>query len=433
MDALRKQEEFNRGISMDDPRMYHDDDPIRYISLMSSISHTYGNALAYMENYILSLFPENLFKTIHVNSRIAHRQIRSTGYEYTKKAKPMIIFRPRIADTGEDRFLKGTPLIERQGDLYSTWGATNLMDFMHDETRNINVKFQLNRSILYVDVLLIFSTLYQQMDFKHYIENAVRLEIPFSLNTIFESYLPEDMLNIISSITEIPLYDSHGSTREFLKYMESNSCFPITYKLQSSSGTREFYRCYPVNIDTLIGDLSSDEGEKVGHIMNQYQLSFTVKMEFFSTGFYYIFSDKLFTNQVKFPELYPEDSSIIPVFTDIVLKEDLNLKEGWKLYTSASCRPEKSRDSINFDELLNDSIRKVMEYHRDAGLPYFEFLDIKVRKQGKIVHEGPDYVIDYDRMMIHLNNKDTFHTYKILICINIEYINDLISQIFTLK
>ena len=121
-----------------------------------------------MQNHIINLFPKDLFKTVHVNSKIAHRQIRSTGYEYTKKSKPMIIFRPRIADVNEDRFLKGTPLIERLGDLYSTWGATNLQPFMDDPKNDISVKYQLNRSVLYVDVVLVFSTLMQQIDYIHY-------------------------------------------------------------------------------------------------------------------------------------------------------------------------------------------------------------------------------------------------------------------------
>lgn len=431
-EALEKQSLYYRSTPIDQlpNKPKHDK---RYISLMGSMSHTYGNALAFMQNYIINLFPKDLFKTVHVNSKIAHRQIRSTGYEYTKKAKPMIIFRPRIGDSNDDRFLKGTSMIERQGDLYSTWGLTNLMPFMDDPSKDISVKFQMNRNILYVDCVLVFSTLMQQIDFVHYIQNAVRLNIPFSLKTCFESYIPQEMLKIISDIVDIPLYDDYGSTKEFLTYMQGNSDYPITYKLQGSSGTREFYRYYPVNIDTLISDLSWDDGEKVGHVMNQYQVSFSVRMEFNSTGFYYVFSDRLFTDYHNLPTTYPEDSTIIPVFTDVVLKEDLNLKPGWRLYNSASCQLEDINDSICIDELLNDSIRKVMQYHKENGLQFFEFLDIKVRKQGEILHAGIDYDIDYETMTINFKNQNTYFTYKFLICINVEFINEFIKTIFNLQ
>lgn len=434
-DALKKKHPYYQGIDiteLDNMDMVNKNDK-RYVSLMSSISHTYGNALAYIQNWIINLFPKDLFKTIHVNSKIAHRQIRSTGYEYTKKAKPMIIFRPRIGDVNDDRFLKGTPMIERQGDLYSTWGMTNLLPFMNDPSKDISVKFQMNRSILYVDCILVFSTLMQQIDFVHYLQNAVRLNIPFTLSTCFESYIPQEMLKIISDIVGVPLYDDKNSTREFLHYFQGNSCFPITYKLQGSSGTREFYRYYPVNIDTMVGDLAWDDGERVGHVMNQYQVSFTVRMEFNSTGFYYIFSDHLFSEYQNLPTTYPEDTSIIPVFTDVILKEDLNLKEGWRLYNSASCRLEEQNDSICIDELLNDSIRKVIKYHRDNGLECFEFLDIKVRKQGNILRAGYDYTLDYDTMTLSFKNQDTYYTYKILVCINVDFINEFIKTIYNLK
>ena len=58
---------------------------------MSSMSHTYGNVLAFMQKWIMDLFPKDMFKTIHVNSKIAHRQLKSTEHEYIKKMKPMII------------------------------------------------------------------------------------------------------------------------------------------------------------------------------------------------------------------------------------------------------------------------------------------------------------------------------------------------------
>ena len=126
------------------PNQYRGPDK-RYVSLMSSMSHTYGNVLAWFQQYMLSYMPENTFKTIHVNSKIAHRQIRSTSHEFLKKTKPMIIFRPRIAGIDEERFLKGTPLIERQNDLYSTWGSTALQPFFTDHTKDLQIK--LNKQV----------------------------------------------------------------------------------------------------------------------------------------------------------------------------------------------------------------------------------------------------------------------------------------------
>lgn len=403
----------------------------RFISVMGSMSHTYGNALAFIQNWIIDLFPENMFKTIHVNSKIAHRQIRSTPHEFVKKVRPMIVFRPRIPEHNEDRFLKGTPIIERQTDIYSTWGLTNLQPFFEDQQNDLMIKFQMNRTVMYVDVVIVLSTLMQQLDYYHYIENAVRIEHPFFLNTHLESYIPQDMLKVVGDCVNIPLYDSHGNTREFLEYMNGKSQYPITYKLQGASQTREFYRYYPVNIDTIITDLDKDDGDRVGNVMDHYNISFTIRMEFNSTGFYYIFSDNLYN--IKLPPISPEDSEIIPVFTDVYLKEDLNLQQGWNLYNRGSYRLEDINDTVSFDQMLNDSIRSTMKYHEDNGLPMKDFMDFKLRKQGKPMHEGIDYTIDWKHKLIHFHKQSTYYTYTIMLCLNIGYINNLIKTIYKLK
>lgn len=403
----------------------------RYVSLMGSTSHTYGNALAFIQNWIINLFPEDMFRTVHVNSKIAHRQLRSTPHEFIKKTKPMIIFRPRIPPHSEERFLQGTSLTERQVDLYHTWGDGNLQPFFHDESKDISIKYLLNRTIMYVDVIISVSTLMQQLDYYHYIENAVRIEHPFNLETCLESYIPQEMLQIVSNCVDIPLYDDHGSTKEFLTYMNQNSNYPITYKLQGASKTREFYRYYPAKIDTIITDLDKDDGERVGNIMDQYQISFTVKMEFFSTGFYYIISDKIF--KIDLPKIDPESSEIIPVFTDVLLKEDLDMPLGWHLYNRGSCRLESEEDSINFDQMLNESIREALKYHKENGIPILDFIDIKIRRQGVLLHEETDYKIDWDKLDIQFINQDTYHTYTIMICLDIEYINNLMKTLYNLK
>ncbi|MBO6243270.1 MAG: hypothetical protein J6O41_01695, partial [Clostridia bacterium] len=253
----------------------------RFVSMMTSMSHTYGNVLAWAQKHVLDIMPEDLFKTIHVNSKIAHRQIRSTNHEFLKKTKPMIIFRPRIGTEDEERFLKGTPLIERQYNLYHTRGATNLQPFFEDPRNDLMIKYQQNRSILYVDVIMIFSTLMNQIDYVHYLQNAIVWNSSRFEPVFLESYIPQEMLKIVSDISGIPLFDADNSTKTFLQYLEQNSMSPITYKLQGSSGTREFYRYYPTHIDTMFSDLSWDEGEKNGHIMIQYQVSFSMRLEFY--------------------------------------------------------------------------------------------------------------------------------------------------------
>lgn len=428
----KEHEAFLQHIKNPDIVVKHEQPKKRFVSMLGSMAYSYGNVLAWFQKYMLDeIMPENLFKTIHVNSKIAHRQIKELSEGYNKKTKPMIIFRPRIGSYNEERFLKNTALIQRQNNAMSTWGSTSLQPFFKDDRRDLLINYQQNRSVMYVDVIMVFATLFNQMDYVHYLDNMVLWENPQLIKTCLESYIPKEMLSVISDVTGVPLYDSEKSTKTFLTYMNQNSFDPVTYKLQGSSGTKEFYRYYPTSIELTMNDLSWDEGERAGQVQNGYQISFSARIEFYSTGFYYVFSDKI--HDIQLPVVDATDSSVIPVFTDVITKEDLNLRPGWVLYNQASCRFEKEESSICIDELLNNSIRATIKYHRDNGIPLGEFLDIKIRKQGKLITELVDYTIDYDTMTVTFKQCNTYETYRFLICIDVEYVNNLIKTVYKLK
>jgi hypothetical protein len=271
----------------------------------------------------------------------------------------------------------------------------------------------------------------QQIDYRHYLENAVRWEHPFTISTALESFIPQEMLAVISSITDIPLYDAYESTYDFLRYMNGHSIYPITYKFTGSSRSKEFYRYYPTNMEVTMTDLSTDEGEMNNNVMSQYQITFSIKMEFNSTGFYYMFSNKIY--DIKLPKIDGENTDVIPIYTDILLKEDLNLRQGWHLYNRASLRLDDPNDHVNINQMLNASINAGIDYHLKNGLPLFDLIDLKVRKQGKLVHNGGEYTIDWKTRELYFHNQDCFHTYTILVCINIEYVNQLMKDVYKLE
>ena len=80
-----------------------------------------------------------------------------------------------------------------------------------------------------VDLINIYSTHIQAINMMHYLKEATRIEIPYNLQTCFESYIPIDLIRTISKIIDLPVKDKEGNTREFLNYMNQHSNFPITY------------------------------------------------------------------------------------------------------------------------------------------------------------------------------------------------------------
>ena len=409
--------------------------PIKYIQMMNSAAHTYGNAITFIQKWLIDLFPkrddnESVFRTIHVSSKLAHKQIRSSNHEMYKKTKPTMIIRPRV-DFNDDRFLRGTPLTDRMNMHQLNFTPSALNEFFFDHENKLAIKYQMNRTVMYADVTLIFSTLIQQLNYATYIKNAISIGHPFDLHTCFESFLAMEMMEVVADVAGIPIKDSNGSVYNFLEYMNAHTLGPVTYKLQGSTQTQEFYRYYPVTIDTMIDSIDVDDGERNGQINDNYQIRFSVRMEFYTTGFYFIFNDSI--HKIKHPE-FSEDSAIIPVYTDVLLKEDLDLAIGWNLYTRFSCRLEKEFDSIQIESMLNQSIKAAIKYHVSEGIPMDEMIDIKIRRQGDQIKQGRDFTIDYNTLEIKFNNKEFgFFTYTVFVCINIEYINDLICNVFKLR
>ena len=154
-------------------------------------------------------------------------------------------------------------------------------------------------------------------------------------------------------------------------------------------------------------------------------------MEFFSTGFYFLFS-----NDVKpiVPLNVSDNDVIIPIYTDVMLKEDLNLDNGWDLFTSVSFQLEDRKDSVNFEEILNISIKEAIKYHLRNGLPLIDLIDIKIRRQGNLLFENADYVINWDKFTVDIEDKDyLYYTYTMYVSININYLNNLLKDLFNVK
>ena len=82
--------------------------------------------------------------------------------------------------------------------------------------------------------------------------------------------------------------------------------------------------------------------------------------------------------------------------------------------------------------MINDDFRKILNFQTVASKPIDPSI-IKIREQGRLLQECKDYKIDYDRMEVYFNNKSTYFTYRILVCINVEYINEMTKIIYGLK
>lgn len=396
----------------------------------TSASHTFGNVTAQVQRYLLEQFPAGTFKTIHVHTKLAHRQLASTPKEFLKKTKPMFIMKPHIDWDDNETFLKGTLLTETWMDNYHTWGDGNLQGFISDPKRDFYVKWLLDRTAMNFDIMLVFATPMEQINWVNYIYNKMRVNHPFFIQTQLESYMSKDLMGVISTCAGVPIRDRSGSVKPFLDYLNSHSCYPVTYKLKGSTGTDEFFRYYAANIDTRITSMTADDGERAGVVAGQYVINMTVRAEFYHTGLYYVFSPICKPETISIPE----GANIIPVYTDIIDHEDYRLDQGWKAVARASFKLDNSiHDTIDISTILNTSVKTGIRYHLDHGIPLYPFIDIRIRKQGDIIRQDEDYKVNYEDLTIDFFRGNPYQTYSMIVYVDVKYLNDLIKDVCHLE
>lgn len=405
-----------------------------------SLSHTLGNITSFVTEYVKTLFPHNFFKTTHVSSTISYRQMnnfRDKNMEFLKKTKPMLVIRPRVDLTDPDLFMGGTYLTSRILDnMLGDVDVNNLQSFISDPSNKFKVEYLINRLKVFFDITVIMETQMQQLNIASAFKNMVRQEHPFFLNTYLESHVPKPIFTAISEIINIPMYDAQGNTGPFLEKLNMNSTYPITYKLKNSSGNDEFFRYYPVNVDTSITSLSVDDGNKRGFVGDIYSMSFTISTEFYTSGLYYFFThNKPIINKIAMDIRNASDSSeIVPIFTITNFYQE-TLPNGWKLYSYNMFKVESSEpDKLYLRTVLSNTLIRFIEDHNLKGIPIETFLDIKIVKDNRMLELSRNhYSIDYKEGVLTTNVCNIYSTYRILIYVNTLYINNLATEVLQLN
>jgi hypothetical protein len=402
-----------------------------YCFAQTSLAHTYGNMASFVTEYIKSLFPKNYFSTVHINSALAFKQIslhRSLNKEIFKKSKPMLIIRPRIEFGDTDVFLSGTYLTNRITDNYMEPDLSNLQKFFIDTDKGLEIKFLLNRLKMSFDISIITETQLDQINQANFLQNRIRQNRPFFLYTSLESYIPRDLVTLLSKDTSISMTDENGSIKTFVDYFNAHSIYPLTYKIKNSSGNNEFFRFYPAEIDTMFTGLSIDDGSKKGQVFDQFVTTFTMTTEFYSAGFYYYFSPFI-GNVTDYTISINADDTIIPIFTVPNIYSE-KIGENWEIYISImyTVNEQNVDDELDISGVIDEGMKSIIETHIKEDMDLNRFMAIFVMKDNIMLTGNTDYELDLTKFILTTHNGDVDSTYRFVIQIDRLYVNNYISE-----
>lgn len=396
----------------------------------SSASHTYGNVMAVVEKYLLDLFPPDLFKTVTASTTLASRQVLHLPHQLKKVELPVMVLIPRIVFGQEDnRFLGHTIMNDKYTNTHALWSQGSMISLADDIKKNIHVHGQYNRALLYIDVIMAFNTYAEQINWMSYLYNMVPINHNQFVRAPLELYIPESFCTLISHLSKVPIKDDKGSVYNFLTQMNSMFYHPITYKLKGGSNSDEFFMYYLADIDTVIQDPQAGEGIKDGQLHRNFDIRFTVRCEFNTVGCFMLSSPEIRHKQILPP---PEDKAVTTLFSDSIDLNDFDLPVGWTILGWPIFKLAEGESSISIENILNESINRVIDYHLEFNIPMERFIQIQFRENGQIL-DNELYYIDWHKRELHLSNPNYRRTYRLLITISHDYINNLVKELYNLE
>ena len=396
----------------------------------TSASHTYGNVLSVVEKFLLDSFPKDLFKTVTASTTLASRQVNHLPHQLIKKEPPIMVLIPRIVFGQEDRFLGNTLINSRMNNLSSQWGSGSLIELGKDLKRSIYIQGHYNRALMYVDVVMSFNTYSEQVNWLNYMHNMLPIGHNQFIRAPLELYIPESFCELIGNVANVPVKDENGSVHNYSAFMNGMFYYPITYKLKGGSNRDEFFMYYIADIDTVIQNPEAGPGIKDGQIKRNFDISFTVRCEFNTIGYF-----SLSAPQIKKPvymETPTDDMTVVPIFSDVIDLNDFHLPVGWSILGWPIFKLKQGETSISLSPILNQSLNVVIDYHLKFGIPMERFINIQFRENGEIINDEL-YYIDWHTRELHLLKPNMHRTYRLSITVSQDYINNLIKDLYNLE
>lgn len=408
----------------------------------SSSSHTYGNVSSSIKEITKSLFPQNFFNYIHISTELLSKEMKTdrvnSDIEFSKKSTPIFTINPIFTSVSEeDKFLGGTILVSGNSKFNSNISRLSLMRLFESKKNDIALSFMMNRDRLIFEMNIFLGTEMTQLDIYNNLKNYVDWNIPTLIESSLESMIPRSMIEYIGKLINIDINDT-SKTGIILDYLNSNSVYPITYKMRNSSSRDEFFMYFNSSLLITFSDLEISEGSKKGMVGDSYPITFRATVDFNLPGAYYLIGDINRQPKDLSIDLFVNDSyqkEFIPIFTINNLFNNVkSSNENFKLYSTCLFKTETENDGKD-DELpielmiKTNETKKVIKQHIANSIPVNCFLEIVLLKDNKKCEYKKDWSIDWNTFTLTIINSDSSATYRIILFVDNLYLNNKILDI----
>lgn len=406
------------------------------ISIPSKV-HAYSLGVEYMRNWFINkfdnLFGRDYFRTVYINGKYIfddYRRFNRT--ELIKVEKPALSITPTIdyeynRDMVDVR-LGGLDILTRRSrfnqNLIIQDRDNNYFLRMFMELVRINFTFRVR-----------VSTKAQQLEIYNLMKYAFRLGATQKEFVSYDFHLPyEAMLNMASHAgfgVIKPNEENEKKSRprvsnitEFLKYLNSHSTYPVSYKMRTVNGNSEFFIRVPDNCTHIsnLDSLSLDDGERENQLDNNFHIDMSCVLSIPCPQMYIYYSSEAL-------ELaYKHLDEIAGLYSIRALVPPSKDEHGWDQYISTEYVDEDNNvPEIDLTGLIEGSdLYRAIKYNVELHISPSIFVNVKLfnNQYERIT------TMDWENMVIRLKEPKLRSDYsQITLYVDMEYMNNQIAII----
>ena len=395
----------------------------------TDMMHSIGNVMAVIQEFIVDLFPQKTFSTVIPSTQLAHRQLKHTPQQIRSQAYPMCLVQPRISLSGLDNRLAAGSFAT------TTWNTTSnrfqnrseMPELFFDKQKKILWRGKINRTVVYLDFVLAFRSMAEQLNWASYLINKIPTDGGFfDIDTALEMAIPDGFLEETARYAGIPVKDEKGNVSKFVDYLNMNSEFPISYRFSSGRHKDAFYSYYSTSILCNMGELNYSNGTRSNNLVDSdFPITFTLRCEFNTIGMY----DLCVPNPSPFMRLQPKQSSIaIPIFSDVWNEKDFPLLYGWQIQARPIIKMDFDEKEVYIGSSFGNALNEMIDYHLKNHLDVGLFLSVKLRENKCLIDDG--YYVDWKTRTLIFDNINYMHTYRLIIAVNKLYIQNMLKTMY---
>ena len=390
---------------------------------VAPLHQSYALCIEYMRHWFLQKFKDDFFSWIHTDGSNVFGEMvkldKKNIMTHTSDDKASLTIIPTIDDDynrdrldqnlfGIDQFINTTKIDKA---------------FFQDPINQRYILMKMDMMLLNFTYRIKVPSRAMQLDIQKYMKLAFRTNLSESNDVDLDYVLPYPMMLFIARDLGFEVKDDRiVEPIKFLTYLNSRSYIPITYKRSNVNAREEYFvRVDHIPVRLLIKDVTKDDGNKYGHISDDFGIEMQVEVRFPSMQLYVYFTKEELTKVTFGDEVYNIDNTLMMSLHYYDDPPAINTR-GWKLTINAQWEEEKPGSiDIDLNELFDGELSQISNYLVSKFISPSVFIDVQLYSGGMKL----DTDINWDDMKLHADNPTNKLISTIAIYIDLEYLNSL--------